>query len=124
MNHNIDTHLLQETIDDLKNNSKSCTTYTGASSMDGTFAIPESNPEEQLRKFIQYVYDNDLIDQNYAENYKKIENKEIDEFTYEEVITGLTRIFRTDRFVSGELYSCVKNGSMLKLVERLYNLVK
>lgn len=71
MNHNIDTHLLQETIDDLKNNPKSCTTYAGASSMDGTFAITESNPGEQLRKFIQYVYDNDLIDQNYAEIIKK-----------------------------------------------------
>lgn len=82
----------------------------------------ESYPGEQLSKFIQYFYENDLIDQDYIENYEKIKDKKIEEFTYDEVLTGLTKIIREDRFNSGEIYTCVKNGSMLKLIERLYEL--
>lgn len=122
MNNKLDLILLEDTIDDLKNNNNACTTYDGGTI--GEFSIPESNPGEQLKKFIQYFYENNLLDQNYAENYEKIRNKKIEEFTYQEVLTGLTKIIRGDRFISGELYSCVKNGSMLSLIERLYNLVK
>lgn len=122
MDNKLDIKLLDDTINDLKNNKEACTTYGG-----GTFdeiSIPESKPGEQLTKFIQYFYDNNLLDQNYRENFEKIGNKKIEEFTYQEVLTGLTKIIRSDRFVSGELYNCVKNGSMLNLIERLYYLVK
>ncbi len=122
MNNKLDIKLLEDTIDDLKNNDEACTTYDGWTM--GKSSIPESNPGEQLKKFINYCYENKLLDQNYVENYEKIGNKKIEEFTYQEVLTGLTKIIRDDRFVSGELYNCVKDGSMLNLIERLYNLVK
>lgn len=122
MNNKIDLKILQETITDLKNNPNACTTFEGAKEINDTFAILESYPGEQLSKFIQYFYENDLIDQDYIENYEKIKDKKIEEFTYDEVLTGLTKIIREDRFNSGEIYTCVKNGSMLKLIERLYEL--
>ena len=122
INNEFDIKLLVDIINDLKNNKEACTTYNGGTF--GEISIPESKPGEQLIKFIQYFYDNNLLDQNYRENYEKIGNKKIEEFTYQEVLTGLTKIIRSDRFVSGKLYNCVKNGSMLNLIERLYYLVK
>lgn len=122
MNNIFDIELLKNTIEDLKNNPESCSTYDGGTI--GEFSIPESSPGEQLDKFIQYLYEKNLLDKNYVENYEKIRNKKIEEFTYEEVLTGLTKIIRGDRFISGELYNCVKNGTMLNLVEKLYNFVK
>ena len=64
--------ILQETIDDLKNNPKACELIGGETSKDGTFSIPSSNPSKQLSEFMKYIYDNDLTDKNYLENNKKI----------------------------------------------------
>ena len=58
MNKNLDIQLLQDTIDDLKNNPNACTTIWGMTSTDGTFTIPESNPGEKLSRFIQYFFEN------------------------------------------------------------------
>lgn len=116
---NLDMHMLEDTINDLKNNPDACTTMGGATQTDGTITIPESHPGEQLKKFIAYLYDNDLTDHNYVENVEKIKDKKIEEYSYEETITALTKIIRGDRFSSGFLYSNVKDGTMLKLVEKL-----
>lgn len=121
MNKNLDVKLLQETIEDLKNNPEACTTIGGMTSTDGTFTIPESNPGEQLNKFIKYFYDNNLLNQNYLEDHKLIENKEEKDLSFEEALTRLTFIIRGDRFSSGLLKSKVDDGTMLRLVERLYN---
>lgn len=123
MNNKIDTQMLIETINDLKNNPEACTTY-GENATAGSLALQESKPGEQLSRFIHYFYENNLLDQNYVENYEKIKNKDIKDFTYEEVLTGLSKIIRGDRFISGELYTCVKNGIFLNLVERLYDIIK
>lgn len=122
MDNKLDMQLLVETLDDLKNNPDACTTF-GIGAI-GDLVIQESNPGSQLKKFIEYIYDSNLLDLEYVENFKKIKDKNIEEYTYEEVLTALTKIIRGDRFISGELYNCVKNGTMLRLVERLYELVK
>lgn len=119
MSNKLDIQLLNETIEDLKNNPNACTTIGGAESVDGTFTIPESNPGIQLRKFSQYLFENNFLDMQYVENYKKIQDKQIEDYNYEETLTALTKVIRGDRFVSGQLYSCVKDGTMLKLVEKL-----
>lgn len=123
MNNNLDIKILQDTINDLKNNPNACTTYGGATATDGSFIIPESNPGEQLKKFISYFYENNLLDQQYGENYEKIREKKIEDYSYEETLTALTKIIRGDRFVSGQIYSCVKDGTLLKLVEKLMSFV-
>lgn len=83
MNNKLDLQILNDTIDDLKNNPNACTLIGGATSQDGTFTIPESSSGEQLKKFIQYFFENGFADMQYVENYKKMENKSIDGYTYE-----------------------------------------
>lgn len=111
-----DKDILIATIDDLKNNPDACTTYAGTT---GDIIIPESNPGEKLSAFIGYLYEKDLLDLNYVDNYEKIKDKEISAYTYEEARTALTKIIRADRFVSGELYTCVKNGSLVQVLEKI-----
>lgn len=119
MNKNLDVQILQETINDLKNNPNACTLYGGETSQDGVFTIPESKPGEQLTKFIRYFYENELLDQQYPDNYEKIRNKKIADYSYEETLTALTKIIRGDRFVSGQIYGCFKDGSLLEVLEKL-----
>lgn len=123
MNNKFDLQILNDTIDDLRNNPNACTTIGGATSQDGTFTIPESSPGEQLKKFSQYLFENGFADMQYIENYKKIQDKSIDEYTYEETLTALTKIIRGDRFVSGQIYSCFKDGTLLKVVEKLRSFI-
>lgn len=121
INKNLDIKILQDTIDDLKNNPNACT-LDGMTSINETFTIAESNPSAQLSKFISYLYDNNILNQNYLNDYKLIKDKEEKNLSLEEVITKLTFIIRSDRFCSGLLKSKVADGTMLRLVERLYNL--
>lgn len=123
MNKIFDIQLLQDTIDDLKNNPNACTTIGGMTSPDNTFTIPESNPGEKLSKFMQYFYENGFIDMQYIENFEKIKDKKIEDYTYEETLTALTQIIRGDRFISGQIYSCFKDGSLLKVIEKLKSFV-
>lgn len=122
MNKKIDIQLLEKTIDDLKNNPNACTLINGtASSKEVT--IPESCPDTQLKTFIKYLYDNKFLDQNYLDNFEKIRDKEVKNYTYSETITALTKIIRGDRFISGEIYSCFKSGLLLEIIEKLKNLI-
>ena len=120
---NFDLNILNNTIDDLKNNPNCCILSENKSEVENVFVVPESIPSEQLCIFFKYIYDNNKIDKNYMENMNKIENKQINEFTYEEVLTNLTFIDRRDRFCSGGLYSDVKSGLVLNLLLRLKELV-
>lgn len=121
--YNLDLKILKDTIDDLKNNPDSCSRVVGAETEDGSFKMFESSPGKQLREFITYFYNNNLIDYNYGENYKKIEDKQVADYSYEDVLTALSAIIRGDRFVSGQIYSCFKDGTLLKLVEKLMSFV-
>ena len=123
MNKNLDIQLLQDTIDDLKNNPNACTTIGRMTSTDGTFTIPESNPGEKLSRFIQYFFENGFADMQYVENYEKIKDKKIEDYTYEETLTALTKIIRGDRFVLGQIYGCFKDGSLLQVIEKLKSFV-
>ena len=115
----IDSRLVKETIEDLKTNPEACTTVGGMAMADGTVVIPESMPGEKLSKFIRYLYDNDLINENYLEDRKKIEDKDISELSVDETLTELTSIIRGDRFCSSLLKAKVDDGTVLKLLENL-----
>lgn len=115
---NIDINLLNDTIEDLKNNPDTCVLYGGDKNGDGTINIPWSHTGEQLSKFFNYITQNNLMDMNYVENKKKLSDT-IENYTFDEVLTSLTSIMRGERFISGHIYSCVKNGTVLRLLERL-----
>ena len=111
--------VIADTIYDLKNNPEACTLYGGMHTEDRKIVISESNPGEKLKIFIRYFGESDLLDKEYMENEKLIHGKDIDELTYKEIGTMLTTIIRGDRFCSGLIYSKVKDGTLLKLLERL-----
>lgn len=121
-NNYIEPKILQDTIDDLKKNPNACKLSGGEKLEDGTFLMPSSEPGSQLSKFMKYIYDNDLIDKNYLENNKKIENTDIKEMNYNEIITRLTFLLRGERYCSGLWYSNFKDGTILRILERLKEL--
>lgn len=121
-NNTIVSKIISDTIYDLKNNSNACT-LSGGETEDGKIIIPESMLGEKLRNFVRYFYDSDLLDKEYMENEKNIKDKNIDELGYKEIGTMLTAIIRGDRFCSGLIYSKVKDGTILKLLERLQEVI-
>lgn len=78
---------------------------------------------EKLKTFVRYFYDSDLVDKEYLGNEKLISKKDINELIYKEIGTMLTSIIRGDRFCSGLIYSKVKDGTFLKLLERLQKVI-
>jgi hypothetical protein len=110
--------VIKDTIYDLKNNSNACT-LSGGETEEGKIIIPESVLGEKLKIFIRCFGESDLLDKEYLENEKLIHEKDINELTYKEIGTMLTAIIRGDRFCSGLIYSKVKDGTLLKLLERL-----
>ena len=120
-NNSFDLDLLNDTINDLQTNPDVCTLTKYENSEENVITIQESKPDEQLTKFIKYLYDTNKMDSNYKK--KDIESKKISEMNYEDILTKLTFIIRGDRFCSGNLYSYVKNGEFLELLLRLRNLI-
>ena len=84
-----------------------------------TFEISHSIFSKELNNFYKFLYDNEMIDTNCYENYKKIESKEINSMSFEEIITLLTLINRKERFCDGTMYEFIKSGKMLKCLSRL-----
>lgn len=111
--------VIADTIYDLKNNPEACTLYDGMHTEDRKIVIQESHLGEKLKTFIRYFGTSDLLDKEYMENEKLIQEKDINNLTYKEIGTMLTAIIRGDRFCSGLIYSKVKDGTLLKLLERL-----
>jgi len=116
----IDLNILNETIEDLKNNNESCKLSNVDSSEENVITIPESLPGEKLMKFMEYIEEVDLYDKNYFENSKNmLPDSEIKSFSFENCLTRFTYAIRADRFSSGSLYSDVKSGLILKLLLRI-----
>lgn len=111
--------IIEDTIYDLKNNPEACTLYDGMHTENRKTVIQESNLGEKLKTFIRYFGTSDLLDKEYMENEKLIREKDINNLTYKEIGTILTAIIRGDRFCSGLIYSKVKDGTLLRLLERL-----
>lgn len=84
-----------------------------------TFEISHSIFSKELNNFYKFLYDNEMIDTNCYENYKKIESKEISSMSFEEIITLLTLINRKERFCDGAMYEFIKSGKMLDCLTRL-----
>ena len=111
----IDLEILNITIDDLKNNKNACTIDPNP--------LAGSKMGKKLSDFEKYLYKNNLIDTDYLNNHDKIKGKNIEDLNYNEVITELTFCFRGERFCSGFLYSIFKDGTLLKLLERLQQII-
>ena len=100
------------------NENRACTNAT-VEHNNNTFEISHSIFSKELNNFYKFLYDNEMIDTNCYENYKKIESKEINSMYFEEIITLLTLINRKERFCDGTMYEFIKSGKMLKCLSRL-----
>ena len=100
------------------NENRACTNAT-VEHNNNTFEISHSIFSKELNNFYKFLYDNEMIDTNCYENYKKIESKEINSMSFEEIITLLTLINRKERFCDGTMYEFIKKGKMLKCLSRL-----
>lgn len=119
----IDLNILNETIDDLRNNNESCKLSNTDNEEENVITIPDSLPGEKLMRFMEYIEECDLYDKNYFENSKNIlPDAEIKRFSFENCLTRFTYAIRADRFSSGSLYSDVKSGLILKLLLRIREL--
>jgi len=118
-----DIELLKKTIE-ASEREDFCTTNVASKFVDGTPFTYGSSLCEELSAFYKYLYDNNFIDLNYLENVKKIENKEIDKLSFEEIMTKLTLPHRAERFCDGAIHSFVESGDMKKCLKRLLNILE
>ena len=118
----IDSEILQDTIEDLRNNPNAFELEDCNDTPKNTLMIPRCKPSKQLSKFMEYIYNNELMDKEYLENYEKIKDKEIKYMNYNEIITSLTFFLRGERFCGGFWYTNFKNGRILKILVRLKEL--
>lgn len=116
-NKEINIELIKELIVAI-NENRACTNAT-VEHNNNTFEISHSIFSKELNNFYTYLYDNEMIDTNCYENYKKIESKEISSMSFEEIITLLTLINRKERFCDGAMYEFIKSGKMLECLTRL-----
>lgn len=119
--YDFDLDLLNDTLDDSYNNDSFCILQETSPNDFDVVTLPESVPGEQLLKFIEYLYDTDKIDKDYLrkETIPNPSENDISNMSYEDVLTQITVILRGDRFCSGMLYSSIKCGTFLNLLERL-----
>lgn len=119
----IDLKILEDTIIELKENKEACILSGGNENAD-ILGISESIPSKKILDFFEYLYKENCIDLLYSINMEKIPSDEnIHQMTYEECITRLTFLHRNDRMCSGSLYSDVQSGLLLKLLQRIKDLL-
>ena len=84
--------------------------------------IHGSCADQNVDEWIKQMYDLELADQNYLENYKEIEGKNLETLTIDEILTIFTFYIRGERFGEGFIDKGIKDGTLVKLSKRLNKL--
>lgn len=79
---------------------------------------------KDILEWEKMLYDLDLIDYNYMQNMESLKNKEILDYTRDEIITHMTYIIRGERFCDGVIATNVGDGTLEKLCMRLHEITK
>lgn len=74
--------------------------------------------EQPIRDLERVLYDEDLLDKNYSKHCKELEDKPIELYTQQEVLSRLTFIYRGERFCDGHIEYWIESGGFLRLLER------
>ena len=98
--------------------------WGGGKLHDGTQQWPFPKYDEDVTCWIDTMYDLELMDHDYLQNIKNIEDKPIEELTRDEVLTRMTWLIRGERFCDGLIAEWLENGSLESLCTRLQNLTK
>lgn len=70
------------------------------------------------------MYDLDLVDRNYLDNSKLIEDKDISELTRDETLTRMTFLIRGERFCDGMIAKALGSGELEALCVHLHEITK
>ena len=88
----------------------------------GVFTLGYPIYNDNVDKWIDQMYKLDLTDQNYLENYEEIKSKDENNLTIDEILTTFTFYIRGERFGDGTIDSGIKDGTLIRLSERLNKL--
>lgn len=78
--------------------------------------------EQSIRDLEHVLYDEDLLDKSYLEHCEELENKPIELYTQQEVLSRLTFVYRGERFCDGHIECWIESGGFLRLLERYMEL--
>lgn len=98
--------------------------WGGGLQPDGTLQFPFPIYSKKVSAWHEALYDLNLTDKNYYNNYEKIKNKPIDELTRDEILTRMTYLVRAERFCDGVIEEALNDGTLEALSVRLYELTK
>ncbi|MBR2247867.1 MAG: macro domain-containing protein [Clostridia bacterium] len=96
--------------------------WNKGSEENGVFILGYPIYNKNVEGWIYQMYKLDLTDQNYLENYDKIKNKDENNLTIDEILTTFTFYIRGERFSDGTIDSGIKDGTLVRLSERLNKL--
>ena len=77
---------------------------------------------ENVNVWIDQMYNYNLMDLDYIDNYDRVKNKEIDSLSVDEILTIFTHYIRGERFSDGMIDTGIKDGTLVKLSKRLKKL--
>lgn len=98
--------------------------YHSAKSENGVFHLGYYKYGKDVQKWIKLLYELDLVDYHYMQNMKLLQDKEIAEYTRDEVLTHMTFIIRAERFCDGTIAVSLENGEIEALCTRLHEITK
>lgn len=88
----------------------------------GSMTMPYPIYEEDVFEFIEKIYQLELTDIKYRDNFILIKDKELDQLNIDEILTYLTYYVRGERFCDGLIARGLKEGTLEKLTTRLRKL--
>jgi len=123
MNNKIDFDLefVEEAINDIKNDPWTLENNNEDNAEKKYITL--NGIDNVLNKFYAHIYKKNLFDNKWDTNFEKIKDKKIEELTYNEILTYFTYIQRIDVSIPNVMYGEVKSGTILKLLERLKNII-
>lgn len=98
--------------------------WGGGLQSDGTTQFPYPIYSKNVSDWVAALYDLNLTDTNYFDNYEKIKDKPIAELTRDEILTRMTFLIRAERFCDGTIEEALNDGTLESLRIRLHELTK
>ena len=93
--------------------------WTEVKEENGVYILVYPVYNDNVNMWIKQMYSFDLTDQNYIENYKEIKDKDENTLTIDEILSIFTFYIRGERFGAGSIDSGIKDGTLVRLSERL-----
>ena len=98
------------------------TAIGGGDQVNGIFRQPFPIYDDEVCRWIEAMYELDLMDRDYLSNIEKMKDRPIEKLGRDEVLTRMTWLIRGERFCDGLIAEWLENGLLEALCRRLYEL--